>query len=72
MSHDVIIATAKTQIGAHPVIGLRWHHIFTTQEEAAQSWLDYQARNPGGKITTWFAHFDNSVLSENPESRWVL
>ena len=71
MSHDVIIATARSQIAAHKSVGENWNTYFKTQQEAAESWLNYQARHPRATLEEWLAECTPiQVLRDDPN--WVI
>lgn len=61
MSHDVIVATACSQIAAHTTIKKLWPMHFKTKREAAESWLDYQARHQRATLEQWFTAFDPTI-----------
>jgi hypothetical protein len=62
MSHNVIVSNACSQIAAHPNIGKIWHHYFSTQQQAAESWLDYKSQNPQATLDQWFETLDTMGL----------
>lgn len=62
MSHDVIVATARSQIAAHTIIKNLWPLYFKREEDAAKSWLNYKARHPRATLEQWFVEFDSTIL----------
>lgn len=51
---DQALQKARFQITIHRSIGQSWHTVFSTMDEAAQSWLDYQTQNSPTSIEEWF------------------
>lgn len=67
MSHNVIISNACSQIAIHQKIGRLWHNYFSTQQAAAESWLDYQSKNPKATLNQWFETLDTRGLLHKEE-----